>query len=57
MCKGNQAKIYADLLSFQSKVKDPIHIVILKKSIIPFFIYSFHVLRLDYEHEKSKNNM
>ena len=30
---------------------------ILMKSIIPFFIHSFHVLTLVYEQEKSKNNM
>ena len=49
MCKGSQTKIYTDLLRFQSKVKDPIHIAILMKSIIPFFIHSFHVLTLVYE--------
>ena len=46
ICKGSQPRIYADLLRFQSGVKDPIHTIILMKSIIPFFTRSFHVLFL-----------
>ena len=44
MCKASQPRIYVDLLRFQSRVKDPVHIIILMESIIPFFIHSFHVL-------------
>ena len=50
---------YADLLRFQSGVnllKDPIHIIIFMKSIIPFFIHSISILTLVYQQEKSKNN-
>ena len=36
MCKGSHPRIYADLLRFQSRVKDPIHIIILMKSIFHF---------------------
>ena len=57
MRKGSQLRIYADLVRFQSRVKGPMHITILMKSIILFFIHSFHVLTLVYEQEKSKNNM
>ena len=51
MWKGSQPRIYTDLLRFQSRVKDPMHIImiILMKSVIPFFINSFHVLLLVYE--------
>ena len=56
-CKSSQPRIYADLLRFQSRVTDTIHITILMKSIIPFFIRSSHVFTLVYEQEKSKNNM
>ena len=61
MCKVSQPRIYSDLLRFQSRVKDPIDIItviiILMKSIIPFFIHSFYLLTLAYEQKKSKNNM
>ena len=56
MCKGIQSRIYADFPGFQSRVKDPIYIIILIESIIPFLIHSFHVLTLAYQQEKSKNN-
>ena len=56
MCKGTQSRIYADLLRFQSKVKNPIHIIILTRRRIQFFTHSFHILRLVYEQEKSRNN-
>ena len=52
MCKGSQTRNYADLLRFQSRAKDPIHILILTKSIISFLIYSFHNFTLVYEQEK-----
>ena len=54
ICKGSHPRSNADLLRFQSSVKDPIHLIILTKSI---FIYSFHVFALVYEQERSKNNM
>ena len=57
MRKGSQPRIYADLLRFQSSVKDPIYITILMKSIIRFFICSFLVVTLVNEQEKSKNKM
>ena len=57
MCKCSQLRIYADLLIYQSRATDPIHIIILMQSIIPFFIPSFHVLTVVYEQEKRKNNM
>ena len=57
MCKGSQPKIYADLLRFQSRVKDPIHIIILMQSIILFLILSFHVFALVHKQDKPKNNM
>ena len=57
MSKGSQPRVYADLLRFYSRVKDTILIVTLMKSMIPFFIHSFHVLTLVYEQEKSKSNM
>ena len=53
----SQPRIYADLLRFQTRVKDPkdpIHIIILVKSIIPFFIHSFHVLILVYEQRNQR---
>ena len=37
---------YSYLDYIQPGVKEPIHIIILMKSIIPFFIHSFHVLTL-----------
>ena len=46
--------IYVD---FQSRVKDPIHIIILMKSIISLFILSFYDLTVVYEQERSNNNM
>ena len=46
MCKGKKFRIYADLLRFQSRIMDPIQIVILMRSIIPFFIHPSHVLTL-----------
>ena len=52
--KGSRGRIYADLLSFKSGVKDPLHTIILMKSIIPFFIHFYHVLTLFYKQEKSK---
>ena len=52
MCKVSQIRIHADLLRFQSRVKDVIHIIIFMKSIIPFSIHSFHVLTLVYEQKK-----
>ena len=52
-----EPRIYADLLGFQSRVKDPIHIIMLMKSIIAFFNHFFHALTLVYKLEKSKNNM
>ena len=57
MCKINQPRIYVDLVRFQSRVRVLIHIIILMKSINSFFIYSFYVLTLFYQPEKSKNNM
>ena len=57
MYQGSQPRIYADLLGFQSRVKDPINKIKLMKSIIPFFIHSFYVLTLVYEQKKSENNM
>ena len=45
MCKGCQPRIYADLLRFQSRVNDPIHIILMR-SMIPFFIHSFWVLKV-----------
>ena len=57
ICKGSQPRIYADLIRFQSRLRDSIHIIIFMKSIIPFLIYSFHVLTFAYEQEKSKNKM
>ena len=40
MRKGNQPRIYVDLLRFQSKVKDPINIIILEHNITFSFILS-----------------
>ena len=57
MRKGSQPRIYADLLRFQSSVKDPKYITILMKSIIRFFICSVLVVTLVNEQEKSKNKM
>ena len=54
---SSQPRIYADLLRLQSRVKDPKGIIILMKIIIPFFIYSFHVLTLAHEQERSKNSL
>ena len=48
-------RIYADLIRFQSRVKDLLHITILVKSIILFFIHCFNVLTFIYEKEKSNN--
>ena len=53
----SQPRIYADLLRFQTRVndpKDPVYIIILVKSIIPFFIHSFHVLILVYEQRNQR---
>ena len=47
MCKGSQSRIYADLLRFQPRVNDPLHVIILMKNIIPFFNHFFHVLTLN----------
>ena len=44
MCEGSQPRTYTDLFRFQSRVKEPIHIIILMKSIIQVFIHTFHVL-------------
>ena len=44
--QSKKFRIYADLLRFQSRVMDPIYIVILMRSIIPFFIHPSHVLAL-----------
>lgn len=55
--KGCQPATYPVLLTFQSRVKDPMYIIITMKSLIPFFVHSFDVLRLVYQHEKSKNKM
>ena len=57
MYKVSQSRIFADLLRFQPRVKSPIHMIILMKSIMPFFNHSFHVLALVYEQGKPKNNM
>ena len=57
MCKGSQPRIDANLLRFQSRVKDPTHIIILMESIVPFSIHSFYVLTTVYEQEKLKNDM
>ena len=45
-CK--KPRTYDDLLRFQSRVMDPIHIAILMRSINPFFVHSSHVLTLAY---------
>ena len=45
-----------DFLGFQSQMKDPIHIILLMKSTIPFFIHFFNDLTLVYEHENLKND-
>ena len=55
--KGSLPRISADLLKLQSRIKESIHIIILMKSIIPFFIHSFHVLKFFYEQGKSKNTI
>ena len=39
-----EPRIYADLLGFLSRVKDPIHIIMLMKSIIAFFNHFFMLL-------------
>ena len=53
MCKVSQPRIYPDLLRFQSRVKDPIHIIILM-NIITFFIHFFHLLTLVYEQSNQR---
>ena len=55
--KGSQPATYPVLLTFQSRVKDLMYIIITMKSLIPFFVLSFDVLRLVYQQEKSKNKM
>ena len=55
--KGSQPATYPVLLTFQSRVKDLMYIIITMKSLIPFFVHSFDVLRLVYQQEKSKNKM
>ena len=52
VCKGSQPRgVYADLLRFQSRVEDSIHIILMK-SMNPFFIPSFHVLFMNKENQR-----
>ena len=46
MCNGIQSRICTDLLKFQSKVRDPIHIIILMMSIFHFSFILFMYLHL-----------
>ena len=58
--KGSQPATYPVLLTFQSRVNDLMYIIIIMKSLIPFFIHSFDVLRLKNQRIKcnisDKNN-
>ena len=58
--KGSQPATYPVLLAFQSRVNDLMYIIIIMKSLIPFFIHSFDVLRLKNQRIKcnisDKNN-
>ena len=57
MCKGSQPRNFDDLFRLKPRAKDPIHIIKLMKSIIPFFIHSIPVLTRVYEQEKSRSNI